>query len=141
MTTRQLTFALLMFALLPSASATAEERKHTPDPIDKVKQLVDEDKAILIDVRELKEWRKGHIVGATLLPLSVLGKAAKDSAALARLLEDLPKDKPIYVHCASGHRCLLACDVLEQAQGYDFRPLKPGYKDLVVAGFAHAEGD
>ena len=50
----------------------------------------------------------------------------------------LPKDKPIYCHCAAGVRVLPAADIL-QKHGYDARPLKPGYKDLLRAGFPKAE--
>ena len=49
-----------------------------------------------------------------------------------------PKDKPIYLHCASGVRCLQAAEILKK-QGYDARPLKDGYKDLVDKGFVKAK--
>jgi rhodanese-related sulfurtransferase len=46
----------------------------------------------------------------------------------------LPKEKVIYCHCRSGGRCLTAAEILKKL-GYDVRPLKPGYRDLVEAGF------
>jgi rhodanese-related sulfurtransferase len=50
-----------------------------------------------------------------------------------------PKDKIIYCHCRSGRRCLTAADILKK-QGYDVRPLKAGYEDLLKAGFPQAKG-
>ena len=49
-----------------------------------------------------------------------------------------PKDKIVYCHCGSGVRCLKAADELKKL-GYDVRPLKPGYKDLLKAGFEPSE--
>ena len=50
----------------------------------------------------------------------------------------LPKDQIIYLHCASGKRCVTAAAVLQKL-GYDARPLKEGFKDLVKAGFPKAD--
>jgi rhodanese-related sulfurtransferase len=49
----------------------------------------------------------------------------------------VPKDKIIYTHCKAGGRALTCGDILK-AQGYDVRPLKPGYEDLIKAGFQKA---
>ena len=71
---------------------------------------------------------------ARLLPLTDL-QGQIDAAKLAKAL---PKDQIIYVHCASGRRCLTAAGILAKS-GYDVRPLKQGFKDLVKAGFPKAE--
>lgn len=133
--------AVLALSLLATSPLRGEERKHTEDPLAKVLELFTGEKAILIDVRELKEWQRGHVRGAMHVPLSELAEKENDAAYLAELAKKLPKDKPIYVHCAAGKRCLSACDVFEQLEGFDFRPLKPGYKDLIGAGFENATGD
>jgi rhodanese-related sulfurtransferase len=44
----------------------------------------------------------------------------------------------VYLHCASGRRCLAAADLLK-TQGYDARPLKDGYEALLKAGFEKAK--
>ena len=44
----------------------------------------------------------------------------------------------MYLHCASGKRCLAAADLLKK-QGYDVRPLKSGYEALLGAGFEKAK--
>jgi rhodanese-related sulfurtransferase len=107
---------------------------HTTDPLDTVKQAVANGQAVLVDVREQSEWDAGHLQEAKLLPLSDL-LSGVSGEAVAKLL---PKDKIIYCHCGSGKRCREAADELRKL-GYDVRPLKPGYKDLLKAGFAPAE--
>jgi len=99
-----------------------------------VKKALAEGKAVLLDVREKDEWDAGHLKDSKLLPLSTLkgGAKAEDVVKVA------PKDKIVYCHCGSGVRCLKAADELKKL-GYDVRPLKPGYKDLLKAGFEPAE--
>jgi phage shock protein E len=111
-----------------------EPPMHTKDSLDVVKQNLKAGKAVLIDVREQAEWDDGHLQAAQLVPLSKLKK--KDSG-IEDVLRTLPRDKPLYVHCASGRRCLVAGDILKK-QGFDVRPLKAGYVDLVDAGFEKA---
>ena len=113
--------------------ATARAADHTKDTTDVVKKALADDKAVLLDVREKSEWDDGHLKDAKLLPLSTLkgGAKAEDVAKVA------PKDKVVYLHCGSGVRCLKAADELKKL-GYDVRPLKPGYADLLKAGFAPA---
>lgn len=124
------TLSALLFGL-PSALNAAE---HTNDSPDKVKKAVTEDKAVLIDVRERREWDAGHLKEAKLVPLSLLDGQAKPD----ELEKLLPKNKVIYLHCKSGGRCLLAADLLEK-QGYEVRPLKEGYEDLLKNGFEKDE--
>lgn len=113
--------------------ATARAADHTKDTTDVVKKALADDKAVLLDVREKSEWDDGHLKDAKLLPLSTLkgGAKAEDVAKI------VPKDKVVYCHCGSGVRCLKAADELKKL-GYDVRPLKPGYADLLKAGFAPA---
>ncbi|MFQ3651486.1 MAG: rhodanese-like domain-containing protein [Gemmataceae bacterium] len=126
---RVCTSAVLL--LIPGLLWAAE---HTRDSLDTVKKALADNKAVLIDVREQSEWDDGHLQDARLLPLSVLGKGLS-----AEILGKVaPKDKVLYLHCASGNRCLKAADLLKK-QGYDVRPLKSGYADLLKAGFKPAK--
>jgi putative heme-binding domain-containing protein len=106
---------------------------HVLDPLDHVKQQVETQSAVLLDVREQEEWAAGHLADARLLPLSQL-----KSATPASIAESLPKDKPVYVHCKSGGRVLMFAEAL-QNQGIDLRPLRAGYDSLVQAGFKKAD--
>lgn len=122
-----------MFVGVAGLVATARAADHTKDTTDVVKKALADDKAVLLDVREKSEWDDGHLKDAKLLPLSTLkgGAKAEDVAKI------IPKDKVVYCHCGSGVRCLKAADELKKL-GYDVRPLKSGYADLLKAGFAPA---
>lgn len=113
--------------------ATAAERKpieFTKDTLEVVKANVAKKKAVLVDVRSQEEWNKGHIEGAIFLPVDSLRKDV-DPKMLAKTL---PKDKLLYTFCVVGMRAKAAATKLEK-YGYTVRALKPGYDDLVKAGF------
>ena len=124
--------ALLGTALIGRISA--EEPTHTKDTLDTVKQNIKEGKAVLVDVREQKEWDEGHIAGAVFMPKSKLD-VEKEAAELAKKLD---KNKIVYTHCKAGRRAL-ACGEILRKQGFDVRPLKPGYDELLKAGFEKAK--
>jgi rhodanese-related sulfurtransferase len=111
---------------------------HTTDSLAVVKKNLAEKKAVLIDVREVREWNKGHLEDAQLQPLSALDKTTDDATARDKLMQQLPKEKIIYCHCARGARAQTAGDVLSQL-GYDVRPLAAGFEELVKQGFKAAE--
>lgn len=67
-----------------------------------------EEGAILVDVREMREWRSGHAPQAKHIPLGEID----------RKLGQLPRDKTIIVTCASGMRS------------------RTGTKKLLAQGFA-----
>jgi phage shock protein E len=87
--------------------------------------------AQLVDVRELSEWRAGHIAGAVHLPLSQLERAKIIPSEIA-------KDKPVYLYCRSGRRSGIAAKIL-QKQGYDAHSLPAGFDELKRRGFAAAQ--
>ena len=126
--------AVLLGLVLAGFAGTAFA-EHTKDSLDTVKQAVAEQKAVLVDVREPDEWQQGHIDGARLLPLSTLEKGMNPQE-LARIL---PRDKIIYCHCLVGGRCMEAAAILAPL-GYDVRPLKSGYPQLLKAGFPAVVG-
>ena len=112
----------------------AESAELTKDSLNMVRKNVGDEKAVLVDVREKSEWEAGHIEDAIFLPLSSLKKGA-DAESLATLL---PSDKILYIHCVVGKRAVTAGNTLE-ALDYEVRPLKPGYKELLKAGFKRAQ--
>ena len=61
--------------------------------IDKVRELVEKGSTV-IDVRERYEYERGHIKGAINIPLSEL----RDR------IGEIPRDKPVYLHCRTGQR-------------------------------------
>ncbi len=124
----------VFLATLVFSSVAFAEPKHTDDSLDDVKRNIAENKAVLVDVREQREWDRGHVKDALLVPLSHLNQVAKDPEAKKALMEKLPKDRIIYCHCAKGARALLAGEFLE-GLGFTVRPLKPGFAELQDAGF------
>ena len=123
----------VMLIGLASLTASAWAADHTKDTPADVKKAVADGKAVLLDVREKSEWDGGHLKDAKHLPLSAL----KGDVKAEDVVKVAPKDKIIYCHCSAGVRCLKAADALTKL-GYDVRPLKPGYTDLLKAGFAPA---
>ena len=70
--------------------------------VDKVRDLVKKG-AIIVDVREPGEYSRGHIKGAVNIPLS----------QLRQRIEEIPKDKPVYLHCRTGQRSYNAARALQ----------------------------
>lgn len=82
--------------------------------VTEVRKLVDSC-AVIIDVRERHEFAKGHLKNAINIPLS----------EFRNRLDEIPKDKPIYIHCRSGQRSYHVVVALQQL----------GYKNVYnVAG-------
>jgi rhodanese-related sulfurtransferase len=117
--------------------ATRSDRtpiEFTADSLELVKENVSIDKAVLVDVRSQEEWDKGHLAGSIFVPVTSLGKNV-DAKELAK---KLPKNRILYTFCVVGMRAKAAAKTLEE-QGYTVRALKPGYDELVAAGFKQGE--
>ena len=65
------------------------------------------DDALILDVREDKEYAAGHIPKAKHIPLGSLNSRIKEL--------DKHKNKPILVTCRSGQRSARACRMLKKA--------------------------
>lgn len=76
-------------------------------PVTKVRELV-ETGAFIVDVREKNEFARGHLLNAVNIPLS----------ELRQRLDEIPMDRPVYLHCRSGQRSYNAVMAL-QNNGYD----------------------
>jgi phage shock protein E len=117
-------------ALSPSAyGKDSDALEFTKDTLSQVKSNVAESKAILVDVRDLVEWNSGHVRDAIHLPWRDLQGKKSD-----QLVDKLPKDKIVYTYCAVGYRSSRAGKIIAKYK-LDVRPLKPGFEDLVKAGF------
>ncbi len=71
-------------------------------PVTRVRSLVEE-QAFIVDVREEHEYRAGHLKTAVNIPLSQLRER----------MDEIPKDRPVYVHCRSGQRSYNAVMALQ----------------------------
>jgi rhodanese-related sulfurtransferase len=85
--------------------------------------------AIVIDVREPEEYVAGHVPGARLVPL----------ARLAQVRDDLPRDRPVYVICASGNRSKAGASLLAGA-GVDAYSVAGGTGAWMRAGRSIVHG-
>jgi rhodanese-related sulfurtransferase len=65
------------------------------------------DDALVLDVREDKEYASGHIPKAKHIPMGQLASRIKEL--------DKFKSRPILVTCRSGHRSARACGMLKKA--------------------------
>lgn len=122
--------SLALLCSVPSLQAA----EYTKDSLDDVKANLKAGKAQLIDVREVEEWNEGHLEVARLYQLSDIN----DQPSKEELKKRFGEQKIVYLHCRSGGRCLLATEVLKD-KGYDIRPLKQGYTELLKNGFQKAD--
>lgn len=127
-------FVVWAAGLALTISCSLQAADHTTDTLETVKENLAAKKAVLIDVRETAEWQEGHLTQAKSVPLSVIKKGITPEE-----LEKLaPAGTVIYLHCAAGGRCVQAAKLLDKS-GRDLRALKPGFNDLVKAGFPLAK--
>jgi rhodanese-related sulfurtransferase len=71
---------------------------------------------VLLDVREADEFEQGHVDGAINLPLS----------ELRRRIDEIPRDRELWVCCAAGQRAYYAQRLLMQ-RGLDVKNLSGGF--------------
>ena len=81
-----------------------------------VEDLPCDGSATLLDVRTEGEYRRGHLNGFRNIPLDDLREH----------LNELERDKPVYVNCQTGLRSYLACRLLTQ-YGFSCSHLSGGY--------------
>ena len=72
---------------------------------EKLKKMINEKDTLLIDIRTKEEFDEKNIDGAINIPLQ-------------NLMQDIDeiidyKDKSVIIYCRSGHRSIIACNLLE----------------------------
>lgn len=82
-----------------------------------VESLPRDGSVTLLDTRTTAEVASGKIQGFKNIPLN----------SLRNKLNEIPKDKPVYVHCHSGLRSYIACRILS-GNGYDCYNLAGGWR-------------
>lgn len=129
-----LVLSCVVFVPFVVAQEKPKELEHSKDTLEEVKKRIEEKKAVLVDVRELVEWNKGHVAGAVHLPWRAMQEKPDDP----KIKEKLEKGLILYTYCEVGYRSLKAGSILNK-MGYEIRPLKPGYQELIKAGFKKEE--
>lgn len=107
-----------------------DEVEFTDDTLEIVAENVAKEEAVLVDVRSREEWEKGHLEDSLFLPVTAIRKGKYPE----KLVQRLPEKKILYTFCVVGMRAKKAAVALEK-RGYDVRALKPGYEELLEAGF------
>lgn len=82
------------------------ERRFKQEHFSKVRELLEAGECI-IDIREKNEYAEGHLKGVPNIPLSELRER----------VDEIPKDRTVYLQCRSGQRSYNAC-LLLQNLGY-----------------------
>jgi hydroxyacylglutathione hydrolase len=79
---------------------------------------------LVLDVRSAGEWQAGHIPRALNIPLGELDQR----------LEEVPRDRPVLVHCQTGARAAMAASIL-RARGFDLvRQFPGGFAEWQMSG-------
>ncbi|HIB48948.1 MAG TPA: MBL fold metallo-hydrolase [Flavobacteriaceae bacterium] len=79
-----------------------------------------EENPLIFDVRKKSEFDSEHILEATNIPLNEINDH----------LAELPKDKPLYLHCAGGYRSMIAASILKQ-RGWEYiTDVRGGFKEI-----------
>ncbi|MDO5015053.1 MAG: FAD-dependent oxidoreductase [Clostridia bacterium] len=89
------------------AAANVLEGKYEHEKCKNIRTLVDQG-AVIIDVREKFEFANGHLKNAINIPLSEIRER----------LDEIPKDKPVYLYCRSAQRSYTATMILKN-RGYE----------------------
>ncbi len=74
----------------------------------------------VIDVRRHGEFDAGHLTGAINIPLEVLNDH----------VSEVSTSQPVYIHCASGYRSMLACSILKRRGWQNVVDIDGGFKAL-----------
>lgn len=78
----------------------------------------------ILDARRKSEYDAEHIVNAVNIPLDYINDN----------MQSVPKDKPVYVHCAGGYRSMIFCSILK-ARGFDnLIDVQGGFKAIKETG-------
>jgi rhodanese-related sulfurtransferase len=91
---------------------------------------VDANRAILLDVREQKEWDEKRLAQATHVPTTSI----KELPETATEIPGVSKAKRVYIHCAKGARAKQMAQRME-SMGYDAVPLVCAFDQLPKIGF------
>lgn len=123
-----ITALVVVFVIIMLLSAAAGKKgPGAVIGIDELKKQMEQDKKLLlIDVRTPEEFAQGRIPGAVLVPLQELE---------AKIIKAVP-DKNTYfiVYCRSGRRSTVAANTLKKMGYTNFRNYKGSFNEWVKKG-------
>jgi hydroxyacylglutathione hydrolase len=86
------------------------------------------DHPVLLDVRSEGEWRAGHVPKSLNVPIGRLDQR----------LDDIPRNRPVIVHCQTGARAAIAASLLKARGFSDVRVFPGGFAEWQAAGLVQA---
>jgi len=95
----------------------------------KLKEVIETEKAPVFDVRKESEYLSEHILEAVNTPLDFLNDH----------LAEFPENKIFYVHCAGGYRSMIASSILKSRGIHNLIDVKGGFKSIQEAGIPVSE--
>ena len=98
--------------------------------VSEVRGLV-ESGACIIDVREPAEYAAGHLKGAVNIPLSQLRER----------MEEVPKDRPVYLHCRTSQRSYYALCTLAGRGWRNLRNISGSFLGICLYEYYHDRAD
>jgi phage shock protein E len=118
---------VLVSVLLVGASVVFAADSPTKNvDVDQFDKLRENKANVILDVRTEKEFKSGHIPGATLVDVN--------SPDFNEKIAKLDKSKTYLVHCAAGVRSAKACGKLEAAGFTNVVHLPAGFRGWEKAG-------
>lgn len=109
---------LVMFILFKFAFAQSID----PIKLDEAKKLIENQSAIVVDVREPSEVKEGKLTGAVVIPMSLMNSNKEE---FSKKVDQFSKEKTILLYCRSGRRSGIVGSELK----------KLGYKVYNLGGF------
>lgn len=105
---------------------------HKLSPADAVRLINDRD-PLIVDVRSVSDYRKGHIIGAVNLPLARIAEADSELGK--------HKSRPLLIYCALGTAAGSAREKLLKAGFSEVFPLRGGLNAWQGANLPVTKGD
>src|SRR6185503_6115603 len=125
--------AALLISMAPLTAPAADEKPAAEKKagvkrvdVEEFDKLRADRKNVILDVRTEKEFKAGHIPGATNIDVN--------SPDFEQQVAKLDKNKTYLVHCAGGVRSAKACKKLEGVGFKELYDLAPGFKGWEKAG-------
>lgn len=89
-----------------------------------LKEKLQQEEAIIFDVRKENEFTSEHVLNAQNTPLDYINNH----------LNSFPSQTPFYLHCASGYRSVIAVSILKSRGIHNLINVEGGFNALKAAG-------
>ncbi|PQO44444.1 rhodanese-like domain-containing protein [Blastopirellula marina] len=103
----------------------------------KLKKEIEEEKAVLLDVRERVQWKKAHLVESVSCPFSTFSMDVQARKFIAPYMAD-PNLK-VYCFSQDGKVAVVASDMFNKV-GAEVIAIKDHYQAFLNAGFTEKKG-